>query len=122
MIRKTTTHALLLILAIAFTFSSCDKGAWFTEERLVGIWHTRDDYGNSYTQVKFYEDGRGMIATYDYGHMSDYSYFSWDANRHYIYFDYSDRLPETWEIEFDGRNAFRLYFDDGSYTYFVRDY
>ncbi len=48
--------------------------------------------------------------------------FSWEANRHRIYFDYYDRSPEYWDIDFEGRNAFRLYFDDGDYTYFVRDY
>ncbi len=119
--KKPVTIALLL-LTLGFVFSSCGDDAMWTESRLVGIWHTRDNYGNSYTQVKFFKDGTGMIEQYDYGRLSDYSHFSWEANRHRIYFDYYDRSPEYWDIDFEGRNAFRLYFDDGDYTYFVRDY
>ena len=120
--KKPAVGMLLLMLTLVWGFSSCGDDAMWTESRLVGIWHTRDNYGNSYTQVKFFEDGTGMIEQYDYGRLSDYSRFSWEANRHRIYFDYYDRSPEYWEIDFEGRNAFRLYFDDGDYTYFVRDY
>ena len=41
---------------------------------------------------------------------------TWDA------FYYTDREPEQWDIDFDGRNAFRLYLGDGDYALFVRDY
>ena len=58
--KKPVTIALLL-LTLCFAFSSCGDDAMWTESRLVGIWHTRDNYGNSYTQVKFLEDGTGMI-------------------------------------------------------------
>lgn len=77
--KKPVTIALLL-LTLCFAFSSCGDDAMWTESRLVGIWHTRDNYGNSYTQVKFFEDGTGMIEQYDYGRLSDYSHFSWEAN------------------------------------------
>lgn len=69
--KKPVTIALLL-LTLGFAFSSCGDDAMWTESRLVGIWHTRDNYGNSYTQVKFFEDGTGMIEQYDYGRLSDY--------------------------------------------------
>lgn len=120
--KKPSAAVLLLMLTLVFAFSSCGDDAWWSEDRLVGEWHTQDDWGNSYTVVKFYGDGTGMITQYDYGSVSDYSSFLWEASRHRIFFRYNDRPSEYWEIDFDGRNAFRLYFDDGDYTYFVRDY
>lgn len=121
-ITKSSVFALAAMLMLPFVFSSCGDDDWWSDGRLVGVWHTRDDYGTSYTEVRFYDNGEGRITQYDYGHVSDYADFDWQANRRTIYFRYYDRPDERWEIEFDGRNAFRLYFDDGSYTYFVRDY
>lgn len=121
-VKNPLAKMVLLMFAMIFAFSSCGDDAWFNEDRLVGEWHTQDDPGNSYTVVKFYGDGTGMITQYDYGSVSDYSSFLWEASRHSIHFRYNDRPSEYWDIEFEGRNAFRLYFDDGDYTYFVRDY
>lgn len=118
----TLKIAIIMLLAVPMAFTSCDDDDWWSERTLTGIWHTRDDYGDSYTQVRFEGDGTGMISQYDYGRLTDEAYFYWSANRHSIYFDFDDRPSERWNIRFDGRNAFRLYFDDGSYTYFVRDY
>ena len=64
----------------------------------------------------------GTITQYDGNTITDYARFQWEATRHTIVFYYTDRAAEQWDIDFDGRNAFRLYLGDGDYALFVRDY
>ncbi len=114
--------AVLAVAALTLFLTSCDTDIWWRDERLVGVWHTSGGYTDSYTLVQFYDNHEGEITQYDYGKMTDRADFDWNATRYGIEFYYYDRASEHWEIEFEGRNAFRLYFDDGDYIYFTRDY
>lgn len=120
---RKTLLGVLALMFVAVAFTSCgDDDDWWAADRLVGVWHTTSYDYYSTTDVRFYGDGTGEITQYDNDMVSDYSRFTWDTRRGWVYMYYDDREPDRWRISFDGRNAFRLYFDDGDYALFVRDY
>ena len=119
---KKTISLIAILLLTVFGFSSCENDdRWWSENTLVGTWYTSSYDGYNYTSVEFYSNNQGVIEQYDGDFLTDRAYFFWEASGYYIYFRYTDRPSETWNIRFDGRDAFRLYFNNGDYTYFVRD-
>lgn len=111
-----------VILTTVLLPSSCDDNVWRAANWFSGSWYTTSDDGYYMTRLDLYDDFTGTITQYDGNTITDYARFQWEATRHTIVFYYTDREPEQWDIDFDGRNAFRLYLGDGDYALFVRDY